>query len=331
MSDQAAASAAQRFYISPDNKLVDRILGCESRVRVVNTDPPELVSLSDMLGWLNKLDEERVAASARAKELQERLDVNAESPQSIEGMQRKLDDLRKTFDLRNEAYRRLELERDEAKRAYSVAALEIATLAGAQRELNRLRGVHAAFVKGARELLGQEKANLLEAECDIPEHFNEDAVAVANAARLPRNAAGDSPFAVREQQAANSEQPPSAQEAVAAMQADAEKLPPVENDPADAILAERRQTIDTILKNLAVRFDRFQKLAETLKMGPSGRRRSREAVFHAASGAIFGMVCMFVREFSVEVLAMRPEDTLAKAAGEIQRRVMGLMGALAWL
>lgn len=319
MPDAAAPSA--RFFVTPDHKLVDRERGCESLVREFNTDPPENVKLSDMLGWLNKLDEERLAFEGKARELQQRLDINAASPQSTESMQRKLENLQAHNTQSAEALLRMATERDELKKAYSAAATEIANLAGAQRELARLRGVHAAFVKGARELLG-DKANTLEAECDIPEHFNQDAVEIANAARLPSEPRAS---------ASGTEVPkgkPEAMQAAADMVADAEKLPPIEDQPADLVLADRRKTLGDVLGLIRRHFDLFSQVQTSLRMHETALKLPRQVVFHAGAASMYGMAMMAVRALARDIQEMTPEDPAERAAKDVAEQACSTWAAL---
>lgn len=337
MPDVPNARAA-RFFVSPNHKLIDRVRGCESLVRNFNEDPPEHVSLSDVLGWLNKLDEERLAFEGKARELQERLDVNAASPQSTESMQRKLENLQAHNTQSAEALLRMATERDELKKAYSAAATEIANLAGAQRELARLRGVHAAFVKGARELLG-DKANTLEAECDIPEHFSQDAVEIANAARLPacdlagtlNNMLGigtkDQAHAQAEF-AAELKGKPEAMQAAADMVADAEKLPPVEDQPADLVLADRRKTLGDVLGLIRRHFDLFSQVQTSLRMHETALKLPRQVVFHAGAASMYGMAMMAVRALARDIQEMTPEDPAERAAKDVAAQACSTWAAL---
>lgn len=337
MPDVPNARAA-RFFVSPDNKLIDRMRGCESLVREFNTDPPENVKVSDVLGWLNKLDEELLAKSQLAIELQNRLDVNAASPQSTESMQRKLENLQARQEQTAALAWHNGAERDEARKALSAANTELANLMGAQRELERLRKVHAAYVAGARSLLG-DKANTLEAECDIPEHFNQDAVEIANAARLPacdlagtlNNMLG---IGTKDQAHAQAEfdaelkGKPEAMQAAADMVADAEKLPPVEDQPVDLVLADRRKTLGSVLGLVRRHFDLFSQLHLDLKLHPSAAKHSRKEVFAGASGAMYGMAMMAVRALGRDIQEMMPEDPAERAAKGVAAQAAAVWAAI---
>lgn len=349
MPDAAPAPLA-RFHVTPDNKLIDRVRGCETRVCMFNTDPPGHVSLSAVMGWLNKLAEERGAFEDTVRELQERLDINAQSPQSPESMQRKLEDLQKRFDQAVDAVTRLRLERDEVRKAYSACAAEIASLAGNTRELERLRGVHAAYVKGARNLLG-EKANTLEAEVDIPEMLPPDLAEIANAARLsepravPQRSLGEVGSAsgsavpkrdigdelrdginnwaedLRKKGEAAGVIPPAAPAE--------DPLPPVEDNLAGAVLADRRQTLLLVQQLLVTRMDRFTRLQASLRLEKSARNLPREAVFSSGASAVYGMAMMAVQTVLDTIHAIMPEDPTEKAVNDMRNAIGGLMGALA--
>lgn len=321
MPDAPAPSA--RFFVTNDNRLCDRILGCVSPIRAFNCDPPEQVSLTDMLGWLNKVEETRQVDLAKVAELQARLDANAVEG-AAEQMRRQWEDANNQLKQTREQLERTGQERDEAKKAYHAAATEIATLASATRELHRLRQVHAAFVAGARSLLG-ERANQLEAEVDVPETFPEDAAEIAAAARLsePRASASGSAIPTGETPA---------MEAAAQMQADADAQdPPVENQPVDLVLADRRKTLLAVLKSLKTNIDRFSKLQASLRMEPKAVNLPRRAVFAGASGAVYGMAMMAVRAVADEIHTLLPEDPAEKAAQDALEASKGWLHAMAAL
>jgi hypothetical protein len=308
MPDTPHAPGA-RFFVTPDHKLIDRVRGCESRVNP--GDGGETVSLSDVLGWLNKLNEERGAFENKVRELQERLDVNAASPQSIESMQRKLEDLGNRHDQACAEVTRLRQERDDLRKSYAACATEIASLAGAKRELERLRKVHAAFVAGARSLLG-EKANTLEAEVDVPENLPPEIEEVANAARLasePRASASGSEVPPQP----NTQDP---------------ELPPVEDDPATGALtaAVKRQTLQDVLRILKTHVDRFSALQAKLRLDKSAMNLPRKAVFAGAAGGVFGMAMMAMRGVADELLAMQP--AIPQEHEELLQRLKAVIGSV---
>lgn len=328
MTDATAAPSA-RFFVTNDGTFRDRIRGCDTLIHNFRNirQGPELVLLNDVLGWLNKLDEERVAAENRVVQLHARLDANA-AEGAAEQMRRQWEDANNQLTQTREQLARVGAERDEANKAYRAAATEIASLAGAQRELTRLRGVHAAFVKGARSLLG-EKANLLEAECDIPENLPPDAEEIANASRLPKSE-------VRGQRSGELPGETSAQQAASDMAADpstssgqvAEKLPEVEEDPATGVLTARvkRETLLFVLKLIKTHFDRFGQLQASLRMDPKAANLPRRAIFAGAVGATYGMAMMAIRSVADEIKAVLPAAPDGPLT-DMMKAIVGVVGA----